>query len=221
MGNPDTQDSPRLGLGGSHHHPPYSILYASPQGPHPNDFLSRDSQVGIPKLQHLGFLQLWGRITSCADLWSQWGLKKSCSPRWELFNGMLHVTCTQGNWVDSRLWVVGSQIANWTPSLSFGHNLCFRCSNGKCKPILDIYTLIAFQWYNELFKARSFDPWNCALKIRDYNSQHESSLGSVRVHSLTLFALLGAYEVTPGSPSWPATLPHLALVTSPRLGLWQ
>jgi hypothetical protein len=41
----------------------------------------------------------------------------------------------------------------------------------------------------------------------------------VKVHSLTLFALPGACEVTPKSPSWPATLPHLALVASPRLGL--
>jgi hypothetical protein len=50
---------------------------------------------------------------------------------------------------------------------------------------------------------------------------HGSSLGSVRVHFLTLFALPGTCEVTPGSPSWPATLPHLALVMSPRLGLRQ
>jgi hypothetical protein len=43
-GNPDTQDSPRPGLGGSHHLPPYNILYTSPRGPHPNGFLSWDSQ---------------------------------------------------------------------------------------------------------------------------------------------------------------------------------
>ncbi len=36
--NMDTQDSPQPGLGGSHHLPPYSILYTSPQGPHPNGF---------------------------------------------------------------------------------------------------------------------------------------------------------------------------------------
>ncbi len=48
-GNMDTQDSPRPGLGGSHHLPPYSIFCTSPQGPHPNGFLSRDSQVGGPK----------------------------------------------------------------------------------------------------------------------------------------------------------------------------
>jgi hypothetical protein len=72
-----------------------------------------------------------------------------------------------------------------------------------------------------------FDPCNRALKIRksiwDSNSQHGSSLGSVRVHSLTLtlFALPGACDVTPGSFSWPATLQPLALVASPKLGLQQ
>jgi hypothetical protein len=71
----------------------------------------------------------------------------------------------------------------------------------------------------------SFDPCNCALKIQesqmDSNSQHGSSLGSVRVRTLTLFALLGACEVTHESPFWPATLQPLALVASPRLRLRQ
>jgi hypothetical protein len=44
-----------------------------------------------------------------------------------------------------------------------------------------------------------------SASIWDSNSKHGSSLGSVRVHSLTLFALLGACEVTIGCPSWPAT----------------
>jgi hypothetical protein len=38
------------------------------------------------------------------------------------------------------------------------------------------------------------------------NSQHGSSLGSVRVHSLTLFALPGACDMTPGSAYKPTTL---------------
>jgi hypothetical protein len=33
----------------------------------------------------------------------------------------------------------------------------------------------------------SFDPYNCPLKIWDFNSQNGNSLGNVRVHSLTLF----------------------------------
>jgi hypothetical protein len=63
--------------------------------------------------------------------------------------------------------VVGSQTASLTPGLSFDHNLCFRCPNGQCEPILDIYALIAFQWYEEIFKEMGFDPWNYALEIRE------------------------------------------------------
>jgi hypothetical protein len=69
----------------------------------------------------------------------------------------------------------------------------------------------------------SFNPCNHVLKIQesiwDSNSQYGSSVGSVKVHSLTLFALLKACEVTPRCPSWPATLQPLALVASLRLGL--
>ncbi len=68
-----------------------------------------------------------------------------------------------------------------------------------------------------------FDPCNRVLKIWEsvwvFNSQHWSSLGSVKVHALTFFVFPGACDVTPGSPSWPATLQPLALVASPRLGL--
>jgi hypothetical protein len=155
----------------------------------------------------------------------QWGIKKSCSPCQDLSNGMSHVACTWGNLVDSRLLVVGSQIANLTPSLSFGHNLSYKCSNGQCDLILDMKKSVAFQWYKEFFKMISFDPYNYALKIQesfwDSNSQHGSSLGSARVHSLTLFALLGACEVTPKFPSWLTIFQPFALVASPRLRLRQ
>ncbi len=169
---------------------------------------SRDSRAGVPKSRQLGLLGLWGRITSCAELRLRCGLKQSCSSRRELFNVMWHVVCSQVFWVDSRLLVVGSQ--NWqtpgssTPGPSFDHNLCFRCPNEQCEPILDIYTSRAFHWYKELLEARSFDPCNLTLKIResfwDSNSQHGSSLGSVRVHSLTLFALPEACGALPGLP---------------------
>jgi len=49
-GHFDTQDSPRPRLGGSHHLPPYSILYSSSRELHPNGTFSRDSQGGVPKL---------------------------------------------------------------------------------------------------------------------------------------------------------------------------
>jgi hypothetical protein len=65
-----------------------------------------------------------------------------------------------------------------------------------------------------------FDPCNCALKIResfwDSNSQHGSSLGNVRVHALTLFALPTTCEVTIGSPFWPTTLQPPCLGHEPK-----
>ncbi len=92
-------------------------------------------------------------------------MKQSCSPRRDLSNGMLYNACTPRNQVDSRLLVVESQIANLILDLSFDHNLCFRCPNGLCEPILNIYVSITFQCYKELFKPMGFDPCNRALKI--------------------------------------------------------
>jgi len=164
-GNSDSQDSPQLELGGSHHLPPYSIFYASPRGSHPNGFLFHDSQMGVPKLPNSRLLQLWNPITLRTDLRLRWSLKQSYSLHQGLFNGMWHATFTQGNLVDSWLLMVGSQITNLIPDLSFGHNLCFKCPNGWCELILDIYVSIAFHWYKELFKPMGFNPCNLSLKI--------------------------------------------------------
>ncbi len=49
-GNSDTQDSPRPELGGSHHLPPYSILYASSRGPHPNGLFVPRLPSGNPEI---------------------------------------------------------------------------------------------------------------------------------------------------------------------------
>jgi hypothetical protein len=133
---------------------------------------------------------------------------------------MSHVAYTQENQANSWHLVVGSQTANLIPGFSFGHNLCFRCPNEQFESILDIYTSIAFQWYKFFFQAMGFDLWNCALKIWesfwDSNSQHGSSLGSVRVHALTLFALLGTCEMTPRSPFCLTTLQPPCLGREPK-----
>ncbi len=68
MGNTDSLDSPRPGLGGSHHLPPYSILCVAPLHLHPNDFYSRDSQGGVPKLSWFGLPGFWELITLSSDL---------------------------------------------------------------------------------------------------------------------------------------------------------
>jgi hypothetical protein len=128
---------------------------------------------------------------------------------------MSHAACTPRNWVNSWLLMVESQIG-----LFFYHNLCFRCPNWSWKPILDIYVSISFQWYKKLFELIGFDPYNYALKIWDSiwdsNSHNGSSLGSVRVHSLTLLALSGACEVTHGLSSWPTTLQPPCLGYEPK-----
>ncbi len=137
------------GLGGSHHLPPYSILYNSLPHLHPNGFFSRDSQSGVPKLSRFGLPRLWTLITPCPKLGSGRGLNQSCSSPRKLSNSVSHFTCTHRNRVDSWLLVVGNQIANLTPDPSFDHNLCCICPNGSCEAILDMYTSRPFQWYKE------------------------------------------------------------------------
>ncbi len=109
---------------------------------------------------------------------------------------MLQVTFTQINRVDSRLLVVESQIAHSTPNSFFGHNLCCKCPNESCEPILDIYVSITFQWYKEVLNPLSFWPLQLLFEHlevhQDSNSQRGSSLGSVRVYSLTHSYTLGS-----------------------------
>jgi hypothetical protein len=199
------------------------IVYSAPLRRsewHPNGFLSRDSQMGVPKSARLGVPPLCATMTSRVDLRSERGLNQSCSSRRELSNDVLHATCTQGNRVDSRLFAVGSQIASLTPNLSFGHNLCCICPNGSWKPILDIYTPISFQWYKELLKARGFDLCNCSLKFWESTETPTLKMG---VH-LEVWVFILTLSHTPRHFSWPALLQTLALVVSPRLGLrhtWQ
>jgi hypothetical protein len=163
-----------------------------------NRFLSRDSEMGVPKLPKLELPQLRGPITLCADLQSGWGLKQSCSPRQDLSNYVLHATCTQGNWVDSWPLVVGSQIINLVSNLSFGHNLCFRCPNGSCEPILDIYVSIIFQRYKDLLNVMGFDYYNRFLKIWESIETLTIKMG---VH-LGVWVFIFTLSHTPGLPSW-------------------
>ncbi len=98
--------------------------------------------------------------------WSEvW--KQSFILQQNLFNGIWHATYTQGNYGDSQLLMVESQIDNLIFYLFFGHNLCFECPNGSCEPILDIYVSRNFQWCKENFNAMSFDTCNFPPKIRE------------------------------------------------------
>jgi len=204
---------------------PHGVLCTSSRGPHPNGFLSRDSQVGVPKSPKLGLSQLWSPITLRSNLRSRCGLKQSCSPRWELSNGMSHAVYRQVNRVDSRLFLVKSQIGSLTPSPSFGHNLCFRCQNEQCEPILDIFVLISFQWYKERHKPLSFDPWNRSLKFWESTGTPSPKVGvALGVWGFTpshFPTLLGVCDVTPELFLGPHPCNPFALVASPKLGLRQ
>ncbi len=144
-GHFDTQDSPRPGLKGSHHLPPYSILCTSPPRLHPNGSFSRDSQGGVPKLSRVGVPGLWDFVAPRPDLRSGRGLNQSCSPPRELSNAMSYSRSARREQVNSRLLVVGSQTASLTPGPSFAPNLGCRCPNGSCEAILDIYISRPFQ----------------------------------------------------------------------------
>jgi len=159
--------------------------------------------MGVPKFPKLGLPQLWGPITLHANLLLRWGLKQSCSPCWDLFNGMLHTTYTQGNWVDSRLLMIGSQTTNLTPDFSFGHNLCIRCPNGSCEPILDIYVSIIFQWYKEILNPLVLTPvivlWKFGSPPRLQIPKMEAPLGVwgfIPSHTFTLGLPLLACNLT-------------------------
>ncbi len=144
--------------GGRHHLPPYSIICSFAQRLHPNGSFSRDSQGGVLKLSRFGLSRLWSSITSRPELGLRRGLYQRLSSCQKLSNAMSPSRCRRRKEVDSRLLVVGSQIANLTLDLSFAPNLGCRCPNGSCEAILDIYTSRPFQWYKEHLNARFFDP---------------------------------------------------------------
>jgi hypothetical protein len=137
---------------------------------------------------------------------------------------MSHVACTQGNWVDSQLLMVGSQTANLTPDPSFAISFTIRCPNGSCEPILNIYISIAFQWYEKLLEPLGFDPCNHSLNIWESTGTLTLNMGvplgvwgffpshsfALSRHENATFELsLGLHLCKP-----------FALVASPRLGSW-
>jgi hypothetical protein len=131
---------------------------------------------------------------------------------------MSRVVCRQINRVDSWLFLVASQIGNLTPDPSFGHNLCFKCSNEQCKPILDIYVSRAFQRYKEHHKSLRFDPLNCFLKFQKSIGTPSPKMGVALgvwmftpSHCLTLSYTPGSMWCDSPASSWPAPLQCLCL----------
>jgi len=104
------------------------------------------------------------------------------------------------------------KIGSLISGLFFAHNLCFRCLNGWCKSILDIYISTNFQWYKEFLNPFGSPPGLRLPKVG-------VPLGVWRFIPSHSLALSKAYDMTLGLPSWPATLQPLTLVASSRLRL--
>jgi hypothetical protein len=158
--------------------------------------------MGVPKLSQVGVPGLWTPISLECRVRSRCGLNQSCSSRRELSNAVSHSQIWHREGVDSRLLVVGSQTANLTPGLSFAHNLCFRCPNEQCEPILDIYVPRAFQWYQERNNPLRFDPSTRPLKFRESTGTPSPKLGV----ALGMWGLTPSHSPTlsyiPGSVWW-------------------
>jgi hypothetical protein len=83
--------------------------------------------------------------------------------------------------IPDRLLVVGNQTASLILDPSFAHNLGYKCPNGQCKAIFDIYASRPFQWHQEHLNARCFRPCCRTLNIRE----------SQRTRSPHFFQVLG------------------------------
>jgi hypothetical protein len=150
---------------------PHIVLYA----PRFGDYIPMALFPGTPKLESRncpetipgGVPGLWELITPDCGVWSQRGLKQTCNPRRHLSNDVSHSQFGCEEEVDSRLLVVGSQIASLTPGPCFAHNLGDRCPNGQCEAIFDIYASRPFQWHQEHPNARCFGSFCRALNIRE------------------------------------------------------
>ncbi len=158
-GNTDSFDSPRPGLGGNHHLPPYSILCVVLPHLHLNGFYSK-----LSWFRHLG---LWELITPGSDLGLGWRLKQTCISLQELSNCVSHFSCTHRDRVNCWLFVVGSQIVSLTLGFSFDHNLCCRCPNGSCKANFDIYT------FNSIKNASGWDVLTSTIELWSCGSLEE------------------------------------------------
>jgi hypothetical protein len=108
-------------------------------------FFPETPKVESQNYPGFGLSGLWDIIASCFNLQSERGLNQTCSPLQELSNAMLHSHSARRERIDSRLLVVGSQIASLTPGPSFAHNLGCKCPYDQWKAIIDIYTSRPFQ----------------------------------------------------------------------------
>jgi hypothetical protein len=139
------------------------------------DYIQMTLFPGTPKLESPNCPEtipikvpgLWELITPDCRVWSRQGLNQSYSPRRDLSNAVSHSQFGGREEVDSWLLVIGSQTANLTLGPSFGYNLGYKCPNGQCEGIFDIYASRPFQWHQEHPNARCFGLCCWILNIQE------------------------------------------------------
>jgi hypothetical protein len=94
-------------------------------------FCPRTPKMGMLKFLKLRFLKLWRHVTSYANLQLRWDLNQSCNFRQEFSKDMWHTTYTHIIQGDYWFLVVRNQIGTLIRNPSFGHNLCYKYSNGS------------------------------------------------------------------------------------------
>ncbi len=106
---------------------PLPILYDSPWGLHPNDIF-----FGSPKIGTLVVLKSWTFISSFNQVFLDHVKELYYSPQKDLSNSVLHVPIKNHLSLALRGFVVGNQIFNLAPDLSFDHNSCILGINEQC-----------------------------------------------------------------------------------------
>ncbi len=138
-----------------------------------------------PETVPVGVPGLWELITPDCRVRSQWGLNQRRSSPRELSNALLHFRIGCREEVDSRILVVGSQIASLTPGPSFAHNLGWICLSDQCEAIFDIYASRPFQWHQEHLNVRCFGPCCRTLNIREFRRTQSPQLWACEFHPHT------------------------------------
>jgi hypothetical protein len=130
--------------------------------------------------------KLWTFIFFSNQIYLEYAREISYNPQKDLYNGALHAPIEDHLTPILRGFVVGSQIHNLTPKLSFDHNSCILGLNEQCEGTLNIYTLRPFQWYHEgpiwwffIFSIKVLNIWNSRISAIPKVGCTWESLGSI------------------------------------------
>jgi hypothetical protein len=129
-------------------------------------FFSLDSQMGVPKLRLL--LSQSFRHSYLPQINFLLHARALCySPQKDLSNNVSHALTGDHSTLTLRGFVVGNQVHNLVPILSFDHNSCISYLNEQWEGTWGIYTSRTFQWYPKVPIWCLFTFLTKAMNIQD------------------------------------------------------